>query len=98
MKSRTLPDYFFEEPEASKLTGLRIKARLQLNRFKKLKILTYDCIHAIVKGNSVVCKKKHRFKSVGGRKKEGFGILAALRGWSSGVCQNCADYNGETNE
>lgn len=89
---------FFRDPMASQLVQLRIKARKKLNTLKKKKRLTYDCLSAIVKGDSVLCKKKHAFKKVGKRQKEGLSLLAVLRGMSSSVCQSCEDYNGETTE
>jgi len=88
----------FQEPLATRLAEMRIKARRRLNVFRKRKRLTYDCMKAIVKGDSVVCKKRHKFKMVGRRKKEGLSLLSVLRGMSSSVCQKCKDYDGETTE
>lgn len=81
----------FQEPAAAELTAKRIQAR-QKRR------LTYDCMKAITNGVSVTCKEGHDFKKVGLSEKEGMGLLGILRGRSSSVCQNCEDYDGETNE
>ena len=81
----------FQEPAAAELTAKRIQAR-------KKRRLTYDCLKAITDGVSVSCKEKHAFKKMGLRNKEGMGLLAVIRGWSSSVCQKCGDYDGETNE
>lgn len=80
-----------ERHQADALIGLRIKAR-QKRR------LTYDCMNGIVKGDIVVCKKGHTFKTRGRSVKLGIGILAIIRGTSSSACQKCGDYNEETDE
>lgn len=74
----------FKEPGALELTRLRIKAR-------RKRRLTYDCLGAMVQGKRVTCRKGHKFKGV-------LSLLALLRGRSSSVCQNCEDYDGETDE
>jgi len=84
-------DDLFLNPMAAELTKYRIRAR-------KKRRLTYDCMKAIVQGDIVVCKKKHRFMKVGRQIKEGFPLLAVLRGRSSSVCQRCKDYDEETTE
>lgn len=81
----------FQEPTAAELTAKRIQAR-QKRR------LTYDCMNAITDGVSVVCKKGHKFKSMGMRNKEGMSLLSILRGMSSSECRTCQDCDGETNE
>jgi len=86
-----LSDNNFQEPAATELTAKRIQAR-QKRR------LTYDCMNAITDGFSVVCKEGHEFKKMGLRKKDGVSLLGVIRGWSSSECQNCEDYDGETNE
>ena len=93
-----LGNEFFREPIASELVRMRIRARKKPNIYRKKKRLTYDCMGAIVKGDNVVCRKKHRFKSVGKRRKPGLSLMAVLRGMSSSVCQTCKDYDGETVE
>jgi hypothetical protein len=45
----------------------------------------------MVQGKSVTCRKGHKFKGV-------LSLLSVLRGMSSSVCQNCKDYNEETDE
>lgn len=89
---------FFQEPMASQLVHLRIKARRKLNALRKKKRLTYDCLNAVVKHDSVVCRKRHKFKTQGKRKKPGLSLLSVLRGMSSSVCQTCKHYDGETTE
>ena len=86
----------FQEPIADELTKRRIRRRIT-GRRRKIR-LTYDCMSAIVVGDSVVCKWGHKFKRVGLRGKEGMSLLSILRGMSSSVCQTCKDYNGETDE
>lgn len=81
----------FKEPGSLELRRSRIQAR-------RKRRLTYDCMGAIVKGDSVVCKFGHAFKSIASRSREGMSILSVLRGRSSSVCQNCSDYDGETQE
>ena len=81
----------FKEPVAAELTAKRIQAR-------RNRRLTYDCMNATTDGVSVLCKKGHAFKKMGGRVKAGMGLLAILKGWSSSECLKCADYDGETNE
>ena len=81
----------FEEPTATELAQKRINAR-QKRR------LTYDCMNAIVQRNSVICKKRHEFKSIGNRKDKGLGLLTILRGVLSSACQECPDYDGEEDE
>jgi hypothetical protein len=84
-------DVFFQEPQASELTRLRIKARRQ-------KRIPYDCLGAIVKGDSVVCKWGHRLRGVGNRTKPGMSLLSVLKGMSSSFCQSCKDYDEEFTE
>ena len=81
----------FKEPAATKLTQMRIQKR----RHRRL---TYDCMTAIVQGDSVTCKKGHVLKSIGGRKTPGLSLLSVLRGISSSVCKECQDYDEETTE
>ena len=86
-----LDDAFFQDPVASTLTSLRIKAR-------RKRRITYDCLNTIVKGAMVLCKEGHHFWRVGQQKREGFPLLGVLKGRSSSVCQNCEDYDGERHE
>jgi len=88
----------FQEPMATKLVNMRIQARNKVTAFGNKKILTYNCMNAIVKGASVVCKKKHRFKPIGRQKQGGLSLSTVLTGRSSSVCQKCKDYDGEENE
>ena len=78
----------FQEPMATQITALRIKAR-QKRR------LTYDCLNAIVRNESVRCRKAHKLASVGNRHIPGMGLLSVLKGRSAQICQKCKDYNGE---
>ena len=82
----------FREPQASKLTALRIQAR------RKHRI-TYDCMNAVtcLQEGVVICKKGHEFKPVG-KMQKGMSLLSVLRGMCSSVCRKCKDYNGEDDE
>lgn len=81
----------FQEPMATELTTKRIQAR-QKRR------ITYDCMNAIVEGNSVVCKKGHEFKAFGRRSNKGMPLLSVLRGMTSSTCAKCGDNDEETDE
>jgi hypothetical protein len=83
----------FKNPMAAEL----IKKRIQARRKRRL---TYDCMSAIVKGAVVVCKEGHKFLQMGrrGGQGQGLSLLSVLRGRSSGVCQNCRDFDEERTE
>jgi hypothetical protein len=83
----------FKNPMAAELTKNRIQAR-------RKRRLTYDCMSAIVKGAVVVCKEGHKFLQMGrrGGQGQGLSLLSVLRGRSSGVCQNCHDFDQEITE
>lgn len=84
-------DRCFQEPKASQLAHMRIKARRKRNVYGTKKRLTYDCRNNRVIGAMVECPG-HKFK--GGM----MNLLSVLKGISSDVCQKCKDYNGETTE
>lgn len=85
----------FQEPAASKLAQMRIQKRRNRRQHRRI---TYDCMNSIVQGDSIICKKGHVLKSIGGRKTPGLSLLSVLRGISSSVCKNCQDYDEETTE
>jgi len=91
VSKEAMPESFFHGAKAEKLALERIKAR-------KTRRLTYDCMNAVVTGDSVICKAGHWLKGSGNRKKPGLQILSVLRGRSSSICQACPDYDKETNE
>ena len=86
-----ISDKWFKRGQADKLTILRIKAR-------RRRRLTYDCMNAVVQGNTVVCKRGHTFKVMGKRKIPGLPVIGVLSGMSSCLCRNCEDFDGEETE
>lgn len=86
-----ISDIFFNRPKVNELTILR-RERRQKHR------LTYDCMNAVVKGSTVVCKRGHTFKVMGKRKSPGLPVIGVLGGMSSCECRKCEDYDGEENE
>jgi len=85
-KTKIVEQEMFEEPMASLLTNSRIEAR-------RKRRLTYDCMNAIVVGQNVVCRKKHKLSFT-----KGLGLLSVLRGRTSLICQTCKDYDEEITE
>ena len=81
----------FQKSAANALTRLRIEARRKHR-------LTYDCMNAVVNGCRVICAKGHTFPSPGPGQAKGLRLESVLTGRSSGVCQNCEDYDGEETE
>jgi hypothetical protein len=75
-------DYFFTEPEASRLAKLRIEAR-------KKRRVTYDCLSAIVDGERVKCNIG---RSIGHAADGSMNLVSVLSGRSSSVCQDCKGY------
>ena len=90
-EATAIPESWFRGKKAEELTHERIRAR-------KTRRLTYDCMNAVVTGDSVICKAGHWLKGSGNRKKPGLQILSVLRGRSSSICQTCRDYDKETHE
>jgi len=83
---KPLDNAYFYPHKAQELANLRREARCKRR-------LTYDCMNAIVQGNTVICRNGHQFKG-----NKGMGLLAVLRGRSSSQCQKCTDYDEETSE
>jgi len=85
-----ISDMWFKRPKVNELTILRREARRRR--------LTYDCMNAVVQGNTVVCKRGHPFKVMGKRKSPGLPVIGVLGGMSSCECRKCEDYDGEETE
>lgn len=68
---------YFEEPLATHLEAKRDMARTKRR-------ITYDCFNAMVMDGRVGCARGHFTDSIP--------LLTALRGRSTVVCVNCADY------
>lgn len=82
----TLNNSYFEEPKATELEHRREEQR------KKWRI-PYDCFHAKLQGNKVVCAKGYNLR---GKSSNVVSLLSVLRGISSSACKVCPDYeNGE---
>ena len=86
-----ISDKWFKRDQANELTRVRITAR-------RRRRLTYDCMNAVVQGNTVVCKGGHTFKVMGKRKEPGLPVIGVLGGMSSCLCRKCEDYDGEETE
>lgn len=88
-------DMLFQEPEATQLACMRIKARGKRQ-------ITYDCMNAVVQGSKALCKLGHKFLAVGRDKvtgrEIGMSLRIILRGRSSSACTHCPDYDGECDE
>lgn len=76
-----LKDNYFRPPDSVSLAVNRAKVR-------KLRRLTYDCVHNHTDGESVFCGKEHKFPS---SKTGAMPLLSVLRGRSSSICQKCAE-------
>jgi len=79
-------DELFSESAAQQLDKLRQEARAKRH-------ITYDCFFAVVQGNKVVCKLGY---PMGRSKDKSMSLRAVLRGRSSKMCRDCADYNDGT--
>lgn len=77
-------DYFIE-PQASELAKRRIEAR-------KKRRIPYDCLHAIVDGDFVICGKGN---CIGRATGDSMGLFTVLCGRSALVCQDCKDYDAD---
>jgi hypothetical protein len=69
---------YFEEPLASQLEAKRNAARAKRH-------ITYDCFNAVVMDGRVKCLR--------GRLVDSIPLLTVLRGRSTAMCVNCADYD-----
>jgi hypothetical protein len=69
---------YFEEPLASQLEAKRDLARTRRR-------ITYDCFNAVVMDGRVRCARGHLTNSIP--------LITVLRGRSTAVCVNCADYD-----
>ncbi len=81
----------FQEPQASELMTLRIRAR-------RKRRITYDCMSAIVYGDLIRCKKGHEFRTIGRAGGNKLSVRTVLRGTASSACKKCQDYDGEEHE
>lgn len=69
---------YFEEPLASHLEAKRNAARAK-------RYITFDCFNAVVTDGRVRCLR--------GRLADSIPLLTVLRGRSTAVCAQCADYD-----
>ncbi len=69
------------------------KLEEQRNRLRESgKIMTFDCLNTVVKGDRVFCSKGQRLgQAIDG----GLDLMTVLRGVCSGSCKNCESYNEE---
>jgi len=76
-------DIWDDKDKLARLEEQRDKLR------KQGKVMTFDCMNAIVKGNRVFCSKGKRL----GQARDGsLDLMLVLRGICSGSCKNCEYY------
>ena len=83
-----MKNVYFKEPHASQLDEAREEARIKQPTHR----LTYDCFEAKVRGEKVYCDKGY---PLCGKRGETIGLISVLRGYSSGNCKSCPNFNGE---
>ena len=68
--------------------------KLEYQRFVKRGTgrLTFDCMHAVVKGDRVSCSKG---RLLGQARDGALALIMVLRGITSGACKSCLDYSAE---
>ncbi|MBA7605059.1 hypothetical protein ES703_12188 [subsurface metagenome] len=79
-------DELFTPKAAAELDKLREDARVKRH-------ITYDCVHAVVKGPNVACELGY---PIGRSRDRSMSLRAVLRGRSSKMCRDCSDYNDGT--